>query len=41
MSVEQRSYNSSLPYLFSPVSDNAKQPAWLVSLSRRNTALVV
>jgi predicted peptidase len=30
MSVEQRSHNSSLPYLFSPVSDNAKQPAPLV-----------
>jgi predicted peptidase len=33
MPVEQRSYNTnngSLPYLFSPVSDNAKQPATLV-----------
>ncbi|MEH1796133.1 hypothetical protein [Nostoc sp.] len=33
MPVEQRSHdtsNGSLPYLFSPVSDNAKQPAPLV-----------
>ncbi len=33
MSLEQRSHdtnNGSLPYLFSPVSDNAKQPAPLV-----------